>query len=159
MTEVHFGRWLLSTDREATSGAYARVPVGGPEECGCEPCQNFVVARKQIYPVEALTVFDQLGVRFDREAEVYHMARLQSGKHLYGGWFHFVGSILNGADAAKPIGENLWQPDLEKIGEDFSLGFSSRLGMVPEPFRGLPLVQVEFTANGPWVISAKEPER
>ncbi len=29
-----------------------------------------------------------------RDAEVYHTTRLQTGLHLYGRWFHFVGKIL-----------------------------------------------------------------
>ena len=103
-----------------------------------------------------LALFDKLGISFSREVEIYHMARLQSGKHLYGGWFHFVGSILSGADAAKPIAKNLWQPNLEKVTEDFGLGFSSRIGLLRRPFEGKPIVQVEFTATVPWIISSPE---
>jgi len=87
------------------------------------------------------------------------MARLESGKHFYGGWFHFVGTILSGADAAKQIEENLWQPDLENQSEFFALGFSARSDLIREPFKGLPLVQFEFTANIPWTINADEPAR
>jgi hypothetical protein len=100
----------------------------------------------------------KLGISWDREAEVYHMARLGSGKHFYGGWFHFVGLILTGADGAKPIGESLWKPDLEKVTEDFSLGFTSRVELLKKPFEGKPIVQVEFTANLPWLVSAPEPK-
>src|SRR6267142_1334924 len=85
------------------------------------------------------------------------MARLASGKHLYGGWFHFVGSILSGADAAKQVAENLWQPDLERISENFNLGFSSRVELARKPFVGLRLVQLEFTAEVPWVLTTPEP--
>ena len=158
MEAIRFGRWELVADPEATREAYINVPKGGPEECPCEPCKNFIAARKRIYPAEVLALFDKLGISFSREAEVYHMAPLQSGKHLYGGWFHLVGSILSGADAAKPIAENLWQPALEKVNDDFSLGFSSRIELLRKPFEGKPIVQVEFTANVPWVISSPEPK-
>jgi hypothetical protein len=87
------------------------------------------------------------------------MARLTSGKHLYSGRFHFVGSIVSGGEAWKEVAENLRQPDLEEADENFSLGFTSRLGLVREAFAGLPLVQLEFTAKAPWVLSSGEPSR
>jgi hypothetical protein len=133
------------------------VAAGGPEECGCQPCLNFASARAQIYPAQVLALFEKLGISAHREVEVYHMARLSSGRHLYGGWFHVVGSILSGADAAKQVAENLWQPDLEEANENFSLGFTSRLALVRVAFAGLPLVQLEFTAKVPWVLSSTEP--
>jgi hypothetical protein len=97
---VRFGRWEISSDAESTRKVYASISIGGPEECGCEPCLNFAAARAGIYPAEVLALFEKLGIAPNREVEIYHMARLSSGKHLYGGWFHFVGSILSGADAA-----------------------------------------------------------
>lgn len=157
LKSLRFGRWEISCDAEATRAAYASVPIGGPEECGCEPCRNFAEARPQVYPANVLDLFEQLGISPEKEAEIYHMARLSSGRHLYGGWFHFVGSILSGADATKQIGDNLWQPDLEAANENFSFGFSSRLELVRKPFTGVPLVQLEFTAKIPWVLPSPEP--
>jgi hypothetical protein len=158
MDLIHFGRWQVSTDREATKQAYAAISRSGSETCPCKPCLNFLAAREHVYPADVLGLFETLGISFDRECEIYHMARLSSGKHLYGGWFHFVGSIVSGADAAQQIGENLWQPSLEKVNDDFTLGFSSRIALPESPFFGKPIVQVEFTANVPWLISEPEPE-
>lgn len=157
MQSVQFGRWEISSDAESTRRAYASVSIGGPEECGCEPCLNFAAVRAQIYPANVLYLFEELGISPNREVEIYHMARLSSGRHLYGGWFHFVGSILSGADAATQVAENLWQPNLEVADENLSLGFSSRLELVREPFAGLHLVQLEFTAKVPWVLASTEP--
>ena len=86
------------------------------------------------------------------------MARLESGKPLYGGWFHLVGSIFFGADAAKQVSENTCRPDLEGESENFSLGFTSRAHLVRESFKGLQLVQLEFTAQIPWILEAEEPQ-
>jgi hypothetical protein len=158
MEAIHFGRWELAADPEATRKAYAGILKGGADECPCEPCKNFIAVRLRVYPAEVLDLLDKLGISFSRETEVYHMARLRSGKHLYGGWFHFVGSILSGADAAKQVADNVWRPDLENVTEDFSLGFSSRIELLRKPFEGKPIVQVEFTANVPWVISSPEPK-
>jgi len=85
------------------------------------------------------------------------MARVESGTHLYGGWFHFVGAIVSGADAAKQVGERTWQLDLEETTDDLRLGFSSRVALVREPFSGPPLVQLEFIASVPWVLASAEP--
>jgi hypothetical protein len=119
---------------------------------------NFAAQRSEVYPGPVQGLFQGLGISQNREAEIYHLARLEPGKHLYGGWFHFVGSIVSGADAAKQISENVWQPDLEEATESFSLGFSSRLELVRKAFNGLPLVQLEFNAKVPWVLPAAEPQ-
>jgi hypothetical protein len=159
LESFRFGRWDINYDAESTRKAYASVTTGGPEECGCQPCLNFVAARAQIYPAQVLTLFEKLGISPSREVEVYHMARLSSCKHLYGGWFHFVGSILSGSEAWKEVAENLRQPDFEEVNENFSLGFTSRLGLVREAFAGSPLVQLEFAAKVPWVLPSTEPTK
>jgi hypothetical protein len=157
LKSIQYGRWAISCDAESTRSAYACVATGSPEECGCDPCLNFAAQRADIYPTAILALFEELGITTNREAEIYHLARLESGRHLYGGWFHFVGSILSGTDAAKQVAENIWKPDLETASEYFNLGFSSRVQLVRKPFEGLQLVQVEFTAQVPWIITATEP--
>src|ERR1700753_851679 len=106
MKYFHFGRWSLECDPEATRRSYRDIPKGSAEECSCEPCLNFVAARAQIYGDEIVAIFDDLGIASEREAEIYHLFRLPSGLHYYGGWFHFVGRILSGSDVAKQVGEN-----------------------------------------------------
>jgi hypothetical protein len=154
---VRWGRWEINCDSDATRNAYGGVSLGAPEACGCHPCLNFVAARTQVYPANVFEVLEKLGISPNREVEIYHMARLPSGRHLYGGWFHFVGSIVSGADAARQVGECIWQPDLELADDNFRVGFSSRLALVRGPFAGLPLVQLEFSAKVPWVLASGEP--
>jgi len=156
---LEYGRWKLSSDAAATRTAYAKITAGSPEECGCEPCRNFAAQRNTIYSPAARALFEALGIRSDREAEIYHMSRVESGRHLYGGWFHFVGFIVSGADAAKLVSENVWRPDLESESENFGLGFTARVHLVREPFKGSPLVQLEFNAHVPWILEAKEPQQ
>ena len=158
LRSIEYGRWVIGSDPDATRIAYAELTRGSPEECGCDPCLNFAAQRNKIYSPRALALFEFLAIQPDREAEIYHMARLESGKHLYGGWFHFVGSIISGADAAKQISENVWRPDLDIESENFSLGFTSRIELIPKSLKGLQLVQLEFTARIPWILAAKEPK-
>ena len=159
LKSVASGRSKLSSHATATRTAYAKLAVGSPEECGCEPCRNFAAQRNTIYSPPARALFEALGIRSDREAEIYHMSRVESGRHLYGGWFHFVGFIVSGADAAKLVSENVWRPDLESESENFGLGFTARVHLVREPFKGSPLVQLEFDAHVPWILEAKEPQQ
>jgi hypothetical protein len=154
---VRFGRWTLQCDHVVTGRAYEQVLKGAPERCGCDPCKNFVAQRQSIYPAAVTSLFDQLGIDPSREAEIYHNARMPSGLHLYGGWFHFVGSIEKGGDAFVPVAPNAGSFALEPVGEHFKLGFSAHIGLAPPSFAGRPLVQVEFSAEIPWVISATEP--
>src|SRR5687768_14482682 len=94
MTSITYRDWILECDVDATSRAYGRILFGGAEECGCSGCRNFIEQREFIFPTEVLSLFAQLGINYKGDAEIYHVARLESGSHLYGGWFHFVGNIL-----------------------------------------------------------------
>jgi hypothetical protein len=107
MREINFARWKVQADPESTRAACAAIANGAPETCGCEPCKNFAAQRSEAYPPQALDLFNSLGIVSNREAEVYHLARLESGNHLYGGWFHFVGAILEGGNAQRQVSENV----------------------------------------------------
>ena len=82
MRTLSFARWSLSSDMESTKERCAGLTIGAPEQCGCEPCRNFAAQRGEVYPAAALQLFENLGIEANREAEIYHMARLKSGKHL-----------------------------------------------------------------------------
>jgi hypothetical protein len=158
MRLVKFGRWSLNSDAGATRERYAALATGAPEKCGCSPCRNFAAQRAEIYPPAVQDLFGALGINANREAEVSHFARLASGRHLYGGWFHFVGAILDGRDAAVQVAENVWQPELQLVTDRFKMGFTSRLALVAEPFKGLQLAQLEFSTELPWTLESGEPQ-
>src|SRR5262245_29774835 len=94
--------WRIEFDRPATVAAHARVTVPAPEACGCDPCRNWARTRQRILPAAFLGLLDRLGVPIDREAEVYHICRLESGLHSYGAWYHFVGRVLYGELECSP---------------------------------------------------------
>ena len=149
---LEIGPWTISYDPQATRLAYAGVPLGGPEACGCDTCSNFSAARHYVYTPTVRTLLKRLGIDHRREAEVYHNGRMQTGTHLYGGWFHVVGGFERG--------EELWESDMvyQTIEGDgaFEIAFSPHRVLVPPAFRGLPLVQLEFQARAPWVTKAPE---
>jgi hypothetical protein len=138
--------WRLEYDRAATAAAYVRAPTNGPETCGCDPCRNWAASRAKLLPEEFRGLLDRLGIPFDREAEVFHNCRLESGLHSYGSWYHFIGRVL--------LGERECSRDL--VYGAFSVHFHSRPGLLPEAFAGQPVVQLEVAAEVPWMSEVPE---
>jgi hypothetical protein len=125
----------------------------------CGDCRNFAAALEQAFPSAARDVLDQLGIDHSKPAEVYTTGRVDSDLAQYAGWFHFVGCIESGADAWQPWGEdpNSFSGRLELLTGRFQLGFTSRVALLPQPFHGKPVVQVEFETYVPWVLSEPRP--
>ena len=99
MQTIAIRRWKLQSDPEATRRAFADMPTGAPESCGCGDCLNFAAARDRAYPSEVLTIFEQLGIDRSKESEIWHTHSDALGLHHYGGFFHLVGAIEEGKDA------------------------------------------------------------
>jgi 8-oxo-dGTP pyrophosphatase MutT (NUDIX family) len=156
MNTIRFKHWKLQCDSFATREAYEQIAHGGPEDCGCNACKNFAAARRYVYPTDVRELFEELGIDINKEAEVYHNCKLDSGLHDYGGWFHFVGSIEDGADSKRQIAENSFRFDLEPSNDQFAIGFTAYTSLVPESFGDQALVQIEFEAKIPWVIESSE---
>lgn len=162
MEEVKYKRWTLEVDVAATRSAYNLVEKGGPEDCGSQGCQNFAVARENVYPQEVLTLFDKLGVDCTKEAEVLHLNKGDDGFSCYSGWLHFIGDIKSGKDAIELVEVDEYttfsQFDLEWVNEHFRIGFTKKnIGLYWHPFQGKMLVQIEFFAEQvPWVLADAE---
>ena len=161
MKHIMFARWEIECDAGTTRDLFNQVLSGAPETCGCLPCRNFAAARASAYPPDVIQLLDSLGIPHNREAEIYHTHRIGPGRHHYGGWFHIVGRIVSGLDACKQIGTTrhgpVWGFDLVKVGAEFEMGFTHRIGLLKEPFQGHSVVQLEFQATVPWLL-AEEPE-
>jgi hypothetical protein len=158
MIAMEFRRWRFEADPGATRAAYRSIPAGGPELCGCLHCRNFAAARPAVYPPEALALFERLGVPPDREAEIWEYGPAGPGRRSYGGIFHFIGRALSGRDAfvSKDGKSGTW--DLESLAKAFALGLTSHLSLVPEPFGSLPVLQIDFQAEVPWVLEQPAPD-
>ena len=154
METIKFGRWIVEVDASTTRLCYERILSGSPEGCTCDPCRNFAARRGNIYPHRVKELLGQLGIDWHKEAEICHYGRLSEGIHFYSGWFHFVGRVLEGADAWAAKGT----ADFEPVSEDFALGFSRKKDLLADSFDGYEVVQVEFTARTPWSIDAPEVE-
>jgi hypothetical protein len=127
MQNLELPGWQILYDREATVAAHAKILTGGAESCGCDPCRNWANSRIRIIPVEFRDLLELLGIPLDREREVYHNCRLESGLHSYAGWYHFIGHVLTGEkEDAAPVAFGC-----------FSIFFHSRPALLPTAFAGL----------------------
>jgi hypothetical protein len=139
MKEVVFRGWQLAYDAEATSRAYALARPVGPERCGCRECRNFVAARSRAYPADLQQLATTVGVSPLTETEVYEFGAVEAAGpnlRLYGGFFHFAGSIIKDPGS---LAEQVY--------------FLSQRHLLPESFGSAPVVQVEFQFHVPWLLA------
>jgi hypothetical protein len=144
-----FGQWKYSVDRDATRLAYRQAERGGADGCDCNGCRNFRLAREHVFPPQFLALLDELGIDPRKDGEVYHCARLAPGLHIYGGWYHFIGSLDETGDFP-PV--TFGPPDLSVW---MCRGTAPRLPSLKDK----QAVQLEFgTEAAPWLLEEPEPE-
>ena len=115
-----------------------------------------MTASDAAFPEAFRAIAARLGIDVSKPAELCHCGREPSGLHVAGGWFHLVGRILAGSDAWVNAGGDAWTLAPEELVKGFEFGFTARLALVPEPFRGRSVVQLEFSTRVPWVIADVE---
>ena len=143
---ANFGDWKYSPDREATIRAYDRTERGGADTCACSGCRNFRLARARVFPSEFLALLDNLGIDPRKDAEVYHNGRAASGRHDYGGWYHFIGTLDQTAEV-----------QAVELGGDFSVRMRPASAPRLPSLVSAPAVQLDFHAAAvPWLLD--EPE-
>jgi len=143
---VALGEWLFTTDLHTTQIAYSAIDVGGADGCDCNECRNFVAVRDRMFPPAFVSLLQSLGIDPHKDGEVYHNARLAPGRHDYGGWYHFVGSLERTGDFA-PV----------DLGGGFTVWLCERHSPALRGLQELPLLELNFHAdNVPWGLA--EPE-
>jgi len=159
METLKTGPWIVRYDKEETARRYALAQKGGPDECDCEHCRNFVAARERVYPDEARRTFERLGIDYHKEAEVAHTHRVRSGWHSYLGWLHFVGSIEYSDNDYEPSDEKAQTVKDVELTDRFSWAFfESRATPRLHVFGREGVAEIFFTAEVPWVLETPEPE-
>ena len=141
-----FDAWKYRADRDATVVAYGQTECGGADTCDCAGCRNFRVARADCFPPEFIALLGELGIDPRKDAEVYHNARIAPGRHDYGGWYHFIGSLDETAES----------PAVE-LGPGFLVWMCRASAPRLPSLEGKQVVQLEFQAQAvPWRLH--EPE-
>jgi hypothetical protein len=145
--ELYLGQQKILFDREATVALYRQaIIVPGSDGCSCIGCKNFAAQRGKVFPAEFLQLLNELGADPLKEWEAfdYNFDPKKPRKHvLYGGWFLFVGALVDGFDK-RP------EPSEQSFAHWFTTSFPA--GTLPT---GLKLCAVEFLGEIPWVLSEK----
>jgi hypothetical protein len=148
MKEMRIKDWLLNVDVEQTARIYSQFHTFA-ESCGCLYCCNYTEVAKR-FSIELHSFFQSLGIDPIKCAgEIMDFGQLENGLHLYGGWYHLVGKIIDGPDCMVPP-ENWDKISLIKI-DSFEMGFTKKLQLVSPNFTE-SVVQLEFEAEIPWVL-------
>jgi hypothetical protein len=108
--------------------------------------QEFQISASAGVPAEFLALLDRLGIDPLKDGEVSHIARLAPGRHIYGGWYHFVGTLEETGDFP-PV--------------DLGVGFAVWMCHASAPrlrsLQGIPVVQLEFhNKSVPWLLDEEE---
>ncbi|BDS10539.1 hypothetical protein [Aureispira anguillae] len=160
-TTVSYKKWQFKVDITRTKEIYSNPALKGSSEvCKCNPCKNFVLNRNQIYPREFIKLLNDLGIDKNKESEIYHMCKLEDGFHLYGGWFHFKGEIIEGEDCKIEYKNGGGSFKSFEINENFRVSFFKDAALnYFDKGESDSLIQVEFIAYSKWVIDRNlEPE-
>jgi hypothetical protein len=145
LSELQVGRQKIRYDHEATLALYRNtVTMAGADTCDCLYCQNYAAQRDKVFPKEFCDLLEKLGVNPLREWEAFDYDEIGPSNpkiHSYGGWFLFVGELVEGFD--------------EKLGREPSS--SSYLFTTSFPTGTLPkdtsICAVNFIADVPWILS------
>lgn len=141
--------WSLAFDAEATRAAYA-VSNRGAHVCRCAYCRNFVAVRDRAYPRSFVALLSRLGVDPHKEAEVTELGQTHSGRHLYSGFYHFVGEVI------RDPGDRMSIVGAESADSTWQVFFTTRRSLALQSFGDRPLVELEFTVELPWILPEGE---
>jgi hypothetical protein len=145
MQPLRSGDQAILYDREATIRGYASIKVGDCAICGCDLCRNFATLRNAIYPVEFRRLLDQLGIDFEKEAEVVAAGPVERIVH-YEGWFYLAGELVEAGEK------------LTAINSSFQYFFRDAVLPSSEPRNfGDRVLAIEFSTQAPWVIERPLP--
>ncbi len=149
MDRFEIGPCIITYDRDATLDSYSRIPQGGADDCDCQYCRNYILTRDKVFPPEFLALLIQLGIDFRKEAEVYHFARMENGRHLYGGSIYFVGEM-------RSIPDSKLDHDMSLCSESRRISFSIINGRSLAPqdeFGKQDLCEIRFEVEVPWLLN------
>jgi len=159
MTELRIGDQLARYDRCATLAAYAQLQQGWAERCNCAGCRNFIAARAQAFPDAFHAFLAELGIDVNKEGEAIHYGPVEGDVHFYGGWFYFVGELIEAGEGLTTIplpGSQSSVPRLPGPGEGFQYWFSTSFARPPALF-GKTVAAVEFSTLISWMLDEPDP--
>jgi hypothetical protein len=122
----------------------------------CAGCRNFLAAREQAFPDTFRNFLAEIGIDLTKDGEAIHYGPVNNGLHFYGGWFYFVGKLIEAGErltTIPPVGSTAVVHPLPCPREGFQYWFSTCFARPPAIF-GSSVGAVEFTTLLPWLIDA-----
>jgi len=135
-----FRKYKIDVDVDRTRGFYKTHDFASGA-CTCGGCRNYEKAA-DYFSEEVRTFFKNLGVDMKKFCEVYTLCTNYDGTVFYGGWYHICGEMISG-DAER---------EYFNITDDFQVSFHKDLCLLEKDFP-LPAIQLEISANIPWVLN------
>ena len=93
-----------------------------------------------------------MGIDLAQPTEVTTLGE-RSDLIIYHGWYHFVGNIQSGRSGWRTTSATRASADFERLSSTCEIGFSLNHDLLPSAFAGLPVVQLDFTLDAPWVLT------
>lgn len=147
-----FGQYIIDIDTEKTKlfyNTYRNITEG----CSCPGCRNYVAAVATL-PPEVVGVFTNLGVDMKKVCEVYVCCTSIDKTLLYGGFYHICGNMLSGKSvwvSTAPSMSHQEESRVFRITNDFCISFQNECHCLESNFPQ-PVLQMEISANIPWVL-------
>jgi hypothetical protein len=148
-----FGSYKIDVDVDRTRQFYETASFVS-ENCSCSGCRNYEKAVQGL-PALITDFFADLGVDMRRVCEVYVNYANPDGSLFYGGFYHLCGTLLSGKSAWLPTTptSSYWEADMTfPVTENFRVSFQEECHLLETDFP-LPALQLELSANIPWVLA------
>ncbi len=145
MKKIKLMKWLLEVDVNKTKEFYSK----NIELCNCLYCENYMEACKHIDPA-IIKLFTMLGINTFQPSHLSEFGEIQDGLRLYIGSYHIVGKLVEGEYCTDAD----WNDTNTAKIENFTFGLGKELMFVHDELLR-PVLQLEFEARIPWVLSKK----
>ena len=152
-----FGSYKIEVDVDRTKQFYETAPRVS-ESCACNGCRNYEQAVQRL-PATITDFFASLGIDMRCVCEVYVNYANPDSSLLYGGFYHLCGTLLSGESAWIPTSStsSYWEENRAfPVTDGFRISFQQKCDLLEKDFP-LPALQLELSANIPWVLSEENP--
>ncbi len=146
---AELGGWRIEADADLNRAHYAPIDGWG---CACDHCENWRAHGPRALPDDVVSFLTSLGVDVLKPHDVFEYGPQPDGSHLYGGWYHLSGRIIEG----RPLPTEPTTPAHEatRLENGFRFGVYEGIGgpgAVSKP--SSPQATFEFAWAVPWALT------